>query len=150
MQPQPILTHPQAFAVADLFNVGYELTLHVLTRYFTHTDETPEQLSTLSGAAIGLMTGVLRPLGIALSKLPAGPEYPDRTAGAAFEMYYPMGNVLPWREPAWLIILERMRTLADRCSRLVEQEPDAPRELVVARDRMVRIASQFGAQISGR
>ena len=92
VQAQPILTHPLALAVADLFNAGYELTLHILTRYFTHTDETPEQLSTLSSAAIGLMTGVLRPLGVALSKLPAGPEHPDGTAGAAFEMYYPDGQ----------------------------------------------------------
>jgi len=42
------------------------------------------------------------------------------------------------------------RTLADRGSRLVDRERDAPREIAAARDRMVRIASQFGAQISGR
>jgi hypothetical protein len=148
VQPQVMLTDPLTLTVADLFNVGYELTLHVLTRYFTHTDETAEQLSTLSGAAVGLMAGVLRPLGIALSKLPVGPEHPDRTAAAAFEMYYPMGNVLPWREPAWVIILERMRTLAERCSRVVDQQPGVPREVGVARDRLSRIVSRFEAQTS--
>jgi hypothetical protein len=49
-------------AVAELFNLGYEVLLHVLTRFFTHTDETNEQLDALVGAALGLMAGVLKPL----------------------------------------------------------------------------------------
>src|SRR5580693_9565047 len=43
-QPQPQPTEPLTREVAELFNLGYELLLHLLTRFFTHTDETDEQL----------------------------------------------------------------------------------------------------------
>jgi hypothetical protein len=39
------------------------------------------------------MAGVLKPLGTALTRLPMGPGNPGRTAGAAFQMYYQMGNL---------------------------------------------------------
>ena len=41
------------------------------------------------------MAGVLRPLGRALTRLPAGPDHPGRTAGPTFEMYYQFGNFVP-------------------------------------------------------
>jgi hypothetical protein len=68
---------------ADLFNVANEVLLHTLQRYFAHTEETDEQLSTLARAAIGLMVRVLRPLGGLITTLPVGPEHPGRTAGRA-------------------------------------------------------------------
>jgi hypothetical protein len=46
--------------------------LQVLTRFFTHTDETDEQLDALVQAALGIMAGVLKPLGTALTRLPMG------------------------------------------------------------------------------
>jgi hypothetical protein len=61
-QPQPQPTEPLTREVAGLFNLGYEVVLHVLTRFFPHTDETDEQLDALVGAALGIMTGVLKPL----------------------------------------------------------------------------------------
>jgi Ferritin-like len=115
-EPRPLLTDPGTRQVAEMFNVGYEVLLQTLTRYFTHTDETDEQLDTLIGAAIGLMTEVLRPLGHALTRLPVGPEYPGRMAGPTFEMYYQMGNFVPWRTAAWRVLTERVRVLADRCA----------------------------------
>ena len=113
--PQPLLTDPLTRAVAELFNLGYETLLQVLNRFFTHTDETDEQLKVLVGAAFGLMAGVLRPLGRALTRLPAGPDHPGRTAGPTFEMYYQFGNFVPWREPAWALLSERAGLLAGRC-----------------------------------
>ncbi len=113
---QPLITGEAARGVAELFTVGYEALLQVLTRFFTHTDETGEQLDTLAGAAFGLMTGVLEPLGSALTRLPAGPGQPGRTAGPAFEMYYLMGNFVPWREAAWALLSERVAVLASRCA----------------------------------
>jgi hypothetical protein len=47
--------------VADLAVIAYELALHGLTRFFTRTDETAEQLGTPIGAAFGLMAGVVSP-----------------------------------------------------------------------------------------
>jgi hypothetical protein len=115
-ESQPLLTDPVARSVAELFNFGYEVLLHVLTRFFTHTDETDEQLGVLIKAAFGLMAGVLRPLGDALTQLPAGPGHPGRTVGPAFEMYYQMGNFVPWRDAAWALMSERVAMLSRRCA----------------------------------
>ena len=114
--PQPLLTDPVTREVAELFNLGYEVLLQVLTRFFTHTDETDEQLDALVRAAFGIMGGVLRPLGTALTRLPAGPGNPGRTAGPAFEMYYQMGNFVPWRDAAWVLLCERAALLSRQCA----------------------------------
>jgi hypothetical protein len=88
----------------------------LLTRFFTHTDETDEQLRALVDGAINLMAGAVRPLGSLLATMPVGPSHPGQTAGFAFDMYYPMGNFVPWRESAWALLRERTMVLADRCS----------------------------------
>jgi len=90
--------------------------LQLLTRFFTHTDETDEQLDALVHAAFSLMAGVLKPLGTALTRLPFGPESPDHTAGPAFEMYYQMGNFVPWRNAAWVLLAERAAVLSRQCA----------------------------------
>jgi hypothetical protein len=87
-----------------------------LTRFFTHTDETDEQLELLISTAFDLMGGIVRPLGHALTQLPVGSAAAERTAGFAFEMHYLMGNLVPWREPAWALLHERMAFLAARCT----------------------------------
>lgn len=115
-EPQPLLTEPAARAVAELFNLGYETLLQLLTRFFTHTDETDEQLGVLTDCAFQLMAGVLAPLGRALTRLPAGAAHPGRTAGPTFEMYYQMGNFIPARGAAWALLSERVATMADRCA----------------------------------
>ena len=88
------------------------MLLQLLTRFFTHTDETDEQLDVLVQAALGLMAGVLKPLGTALTRLPMGPGHPGRTAGPAFQMYYQMGNFVPWRSAAWVLLAERAAVLS--------------------------------------
>jgi Ferritin-like len=115
-QPQPQPTDPITREVAELFNLSYEVLLQVLTRFFTHTDETDEQLDALVHAALAIMTGVLKPLGTALTRLPMGPDSPDHTAGASFQMYYQMGNFVPWREAAWVLLAERATVLARQCA----------------------------------
>jgi Ferritin-like len=123
--PQTLVTDPAARAVAELFNLAYEALLQLLTRLFTHTEESEVQLETLAGSAIGIMAGVLRPLGASLTLMPVGDAHPGRTTGPAFEMYYPMGNFVPWRESAWAVLAERVSMLADRCD-AVTSRGDAP------------------------
>jgi hypothetical protein len=144
--PQPLVTAPATREVAELFTLGYEALLQVLTRFFTHTDESDEQLDALVGAAFGLMTGVIEPLGTALTRLPAGPEHPGRTAGPAFEMYYPMGNFVPWRTAAWAVLSERVAVLAQRCAAAAELDgvPDAAS---AAAGRASGIAAGLAAQV---
>jgi hypothetical protein len=123
--PQPLLTDPATTAVAEVFNLGYETLLQTLNRFFTHTDETDEQLGVLVGAAFRLMTQVLRPLGNALTRMPAGPEFPGRTAGPTFQMFYEFGNFIPWRPAAWTLLSERAGLLASRAERAAG-EPGMP------------------------
>jgi hypothetical protein len=115
-QPQPQPTEPVTRNVAELFNLGYEVLLRVLTRFFTHTDETDEQLDALVHAALGIMAGVLKPLGTALTRLPMGRGNPGPWGSAAFQMYYQMGNFVPWRNAAWVLLPERATVLSRRCT----------------------------------
>jgi hypothetical protein len=136
--PVPIITEPLTHRVSELATVGYELVLQALTRYFTHTDETDEQLATLVRVAVGLMTSVVRPLAGALTTLPVGAPHAGRTAGFAFQMFYQMGNFVPWREPAWALLCERMSLFGERCAEA--GTPDAPEA--------VRQAGQRAAALS--
>ncbi len=113
----PIVSDPFTIRSIDLMNVANEVLLQLLYRYFAHTQETPEQLALLADAAVGVMYEVLRPLGSMITQLPIGPEYPGRTAGPSFELFYETGYFLPHREPAWAIIRERMRDAAEFATR---------------------------------
>jgi hypothetical protein len=70
----------------------------------------------LIGAAFDLMGDVIRPLGHALTQLPVGSADDGRNAGFAFEMHYLMGNLVPWRQPAWALLRERTAFLAAKCT----------------------------------
>ena len=94
-----------------------------MTRFFTHTDETDEQLELLIGAAFDVMGDIIRPLGLALTQLPTDSAADGRNAGLAFEMHYLMGNFVPWREPAWALLRERTAFLAEKCT----NDPDVAR-----------------------
>jgi len=143
-EPQPQPTDAVTREVAELFSLGYEVLLQVLTRFFTHTDETDEQLDALVQAAFGLMTGVLRPLGTALTRLPAGPENPGRTAGPAFQMYYQMGNFVPWRDAAWVLLSERAAVLSRQCA-----ETGTHDGVPVAVSSAATTAAAISAQLAG-
>jgi Ferritin-like len=147
-EPQPLLTDPLTRSIAEVFNLGYEVLLQVLNRFFTHTDETDEQLHTLVGAAFRLMAGVLRPLGRTLPRLPAGPGHPGRTAGPTFEMYYQFGNFVPWREPAWALLSERAAILAMRSAEAAGL-PGAPAAVNDAAAAAAGTAAQLLAHVPG-
>jgi len=116
----PLVSDPLAAQVMDLFNVSYEILLTILQRFFAHTEETDAQLKALADASVNLMFGVVKPLGDLVTTLPAGPEYPGRTAGPSFELFYESDYVLPHRESAWILLIERIREAAAFC------EPGAP------------------------
>ena len=79
----PLVTDPLTRQVMDLFNVSYEALLLMLQRFFAHTEETDAQLKALADATVNLMFQGIKPLGDLVTTLPAGPEYPARTAGPA-------------------------------------------------------------------
>ena len=142
----PLITDPRTRAVAEMATVAYELVLQLLTRFFTHTDESDEQLQLLIGAAIELMADVVRPLGVALTKLPVGPEHDGRTAGLTFEMYYLITNFVPWREPAWALLHERTALLLGRCGSAAEHD-GAPSAIVDAGQRIRSITERLAEHV---
>jgi hypothetical protein len=118
-QPQAtIISDPLTAQVADLFDAAHQTMLQALCRCFTHSDETDEEVSTLVGTAVRLMAGVLRPLGSVLTTLPLGPDHPGELAGPAFYMVHPSQFVLPYREAAWKVMVQRLGEMADACARL--------------------------------
>src|SRR6266571_2573584 len=78
-----IIGDPLTAQVADLFNAVYETTLQALSRYFVHSGETDDQVTTLATTAKHLMNWVMRPLGSVLTTLPLGPDRPGVLADRA-------------------------------------------------------------------
>ena len=109
----PLITEPFTARSVDLLNAGYEVLLQLLARYFAHTDETEEDLDVLADVSVGLMFGVVKPLGALVTRLPIGIEHPGRTAGPMFELFYRSDYLLPHRDAAWAVMEERMRVLAE-------------------------------------
>jgi len=134
-------------AVEEIIEQGEGVrVLQLLTRFFTHTDESDEQLQLLIGTSMELMAAVLRPLGVALTKLPVGPEHQERTAGLAFEMYYQMGNFVPWRDSAWALLHERTALLHDKSASLAELD-GAPSIIADVGQRTDTIAAKLAAHV---
>jgi len=75
-------------------------------------------MATLADTAIELMAGVLRPLGSVLTTLPLGPDHPGELAGPAFFMVHPSQLLLPYRQAAWKVMIQRLGAMADACVRL--------------------------------
>ena len=117
----PLITDPGTTRCMDLLNVGYEVLLQVLSRYFAHSDESPEQLEVLADVSVGLMYTVIKPLGTVVTTLPVGPDLPGVTAGPGFELFYEVDYLLPHQEAAWILMEERLRdaaAFARRCGEL--------------------------------
>jgi hypothetical protein len=118
-QPQAtVISDPLTAQVADLFDAAHQTLLQVLCRLFIHHDETDEEVATLADTAIELMAAVLRPLGSVLTTLPLGPDHPGELAGPAFFMVHPSQFLLPYRQAAWKVMLQRLDMMADACVRL--------------------------------
>jgi hypothetical protein len=117
----PLITDPGTTRCMDLLNVVYEVLLQLLSRYFAHTDETPEQLAVLADVAVGLMYTAVKPLGTVVTMLPVGWDTPGMTAGPGFELFYQVDYLLPHRKAAWILMEERLRdaaAFAVRCGQL--------------------------------
>jgi len=118
IEPEVYISDPATAACSDLFNAVYELLLQMIARYFAFGHETPEQRQVLADGAVGLMSGAIKPLGLLLAGLPVGPEHPDATAGASFQLPYRASFLLPHRRSAWLRFAERLDELAAFADRL--------------------------------
>ena len=146
----PLVTDPLARQVMDLFNVSYEILLTLLQRFFAHTEENDVQLKALADASIALMFGVIKPLGDLVTTLPAGPEYPGRTAGPSFELFYESDYVLPHREAAWILLTERIGVAAEFCAPAAPCDPAVADRLAAVRSSLTEIAQALAAHLPAR
>jgi CDGSH-type Zn-finger protein/truncated hemoglobin YjbI len=144
----PLVTDPLARQVMDLFNVSYEILLQILQRFFAHTEETDAQLKALADASVNLMFEVVKPLGDLVTTLPAGPEYPGRTAGPSFELFYESDYVLPHLEAAWILLTERVRVAAGFCEPGVPCGPAVASGLEAVRSALNEIADALAAHLA--
>lgn len=108
----PLITDPGTTRCMDLLNVVYEVLLQLLSRYFAHTDESPEQLGVLADVSVGLMYAAIKPLGSVVTTQPVGWDRPGVTAGPGFELFYQVDYLLPHRKAAWVLMEERLRDAA--------------------------------------
>ena len=146
----PLVTDPLTARVMDMFNVSYEILLTTVQRFFAHTEETDTQLKALADASVNLMFQAVRPLGDLVTRLPAGPDYPGRTAGPSFELFYESDYVLPHREAAWILITERIREAAAFCEPGVPCAPEIADELEAVRSGLTEIAQALEAHMPAR
>ena len=72
------------------------------------------------------MLRVIKPLGNLITTLPAGPEYPGRTAGPSFELFYETDFLMPHREAAWAMLTERLGEAAWLCDALCAGRGEKP------------------------
>jgi CDGSH-type Zn-finger protein/truncated hemoglobin YjbI/ferredoxin len=146
-----LVTDPAAKRVMDLFNVCYEILLLAFQRFFAHTEESDAQLAVLADATVALMIQVIKPLGDLVTTLPAGPEYPGRTAGPSFELFYESDYLLPHRDAAWVLLAERIEQAAEFCEP-ASAEPSSTKlaELAPVREALHDIARSLTAHIPGR
>jgi hypothetical protein len=124
------IKNPLTRQVAELFDAVYFLMLQALAFAFTPAMDA-EASARSAGAAIELMTTVIRPIGDALTNLPAGVG--DLTAGPAFGLT----RFLPWpADPGLAVTLLRQRLdeLGVDADRLAGALPAVPHlEIAAAR-----------------
>ena len=97
------------------------------------------------------MTQAIKPLGDLITTLPAGPEYPGRTAGPSFELFYESDYVLPHREAAWVLLAERIEQAAAFCEPPgAGVTPEVSGKLAQVRDALAAIARSLAAHLPSR
>lgn len=112
-----LIDHPDARRASDLFNATYGLMVELLMRFFAHTQETEDELRTIVRTALGLMQGVLRPVGSILTSLPATTAGDSPRAGASFAFYRSI-DYLPHRDAAWRVFGERLAEITSFAEKL--------------------------------
>lgn len=113
----PVIEHPAAREVNELFNSSYALMVELLMRFFAHTEESDDELKSLVVTAIGTMQGVIKPLGPLLTAMQATTAPDGPRAGPNFEFYRSI-DYLPHREAAWAVFDDRFTELAELSGRL--------------------------------
>jgi len=117
-----LITEGFTSRVSDLFNASYSLAIQVLSRFYVHESERQDELQALADVAVGMMSRVIKPLGVLLTTLPIGTRFPGLTAGPSFELAH-RGYVIPHRAQAFMVLQERAVELAAHSATLLHEAP---------------------------
>lgn len=147
-EPGPLVSDPMTARVLDTFNVAYEVLLYALGRFFGHGGENEKQHQVLADVSVGLMVNVLKPLGEVVTTLPVGPQYPGRTAGPCFEVFYRSGYLLPHTEAAWVLLHERLLELYGFLMATATQ-PGSPDILTSVGDALLALSAKLASEMDG-
>jgi len=133
-----LIEDPYTAAVAELFDAIYILMLRQLQYVFSDPPQKSDLAPRFAKTAIGLMPIVIKPLGEALTLLPAGPTHAGKTAGPAFAM---TRHVPLPADPrvAKIVADERLNELATEAERLAD-DARAPRQLLKAAETVKRMS----------
>jgi hypothetical protein len=124
---------------AELFDAIYNLMLRQLQYVFSGNSDDPRLLRRFASVAIAVMPTVIKPLGEALTMLPAGKSYHGQTAGPAFAMtrHVPLPT---GARAASTVVDERLGELIAEAERLANDNR-APQYLVKAAENLHRITA---------
>ena len=106
-----LMEDPLSIDVSNLFDGCYELMMQMLGRLFLQGGESQQELTKLADITVRLMTGVIGPLGEALTTLPAGDSYPGLRAGASFRFSRDV-HTPPNQAASWELFIERLKELS--------------------------------------
>jgi hypothetical protein len=144
--PVPLITEHFTVRCMDLLNAIYEVTVLLLARYFAHADETDEQLAVLADVAVELMEDGLAKVGRMVTGLPIGNDHPGFTAGPTFEVFYATDYLLPHRQAAWRLIVERLNEVADFATSCKNQcPPGLMGQLAIVAEKLREQAARLAA-----
>jgi hypothetical protein len=139
-----LIKDPFTRQVNDLNNNIYALMLQMLRRVFHGISETAEARKRLAAVCMRLMTGLIVPLGEALTQLPMGDDPSTagrrraRFAGPSFEMQFTQPD-LPFSEAAWHYYREQLIRLEGTAGELAA-EPGAPDALDAAARTLLQLS----------
>ncbi len=116
-----------ARGVCQCFDDVYGLMLRILQYVFDASTPPDEFLRGMARRSILLMVRVIKPLGEALTRIPAGPAHPGMTAGPSFALsrHVPLPRD---QAAAGLLVSERLEELANELTAFA-RNPAAPSSL---------------------
>ena len=131
IEPEVYITDPTTGGCSDLFNAVYELLLQMIARSFAFGHETLEQRQILANAPSASCS---RPSTAEPPACPpTGPDHPDATAGANFQLRYRASFLHPHRRSAGLRFAERLDELAAFAAAFIRQPEKMSRRQCPAR-----------------
>jgi hypothetical protein len=115
--------------------------IQILSRLFVHAEESENELQCLSQAAETLMIDIVAPLADVLTKSPAGPSHPGKTAGASFRLS--RGATIPThKNVARTVFRQRLDELGAYCAFLQARDA-APAVLAKIKTALARVAESL-------